>query len=170
MCYGGTLAQWCALDDNGRLMSYAKHVTMSDGTDLKNTTNLVIPSDVTSIGSNAFRGCTSLASVTIPKGVTEIGQEAFEDCTSLASVTISEGVTGIGQGAFEGCTSLKSVTIPASVTKISYSVFYGCTSLAAVFYDGTKEGWERIEKAPTIFWQTNVTKITCTDGTVTVSN
>ena len=170
VCYGGTLVQWCALDGNGSLMSYAKHVTMSDGTDLKSTTNLVIPSGVTSIGSNAFYGCPSLESVEIPDGVTSIGSDAFYGCPSLESVEIPDGVTSIGSDAFYVCTSLTSVTIPASVTKISYSVFYGCTSLAAVFYDGTKEDWERIEKAPTIFLKTNVTKITCTDGTVTVSN
>ena len=42
--------------------------------------------DVTSIGYQAFWGCTSLTSVTIGNGVTSIGGEAFESCHSLAYV------------------------------------------------------------------------------------
>ncbi len=38
---------------------------------------------VTSIGSSAFSGCTSLTSITIPAGVTSIGNGAFEGCTRL---------------------------------------------------------------------------------------
>ena len=39
--------------------------------------NTVIPNDVTTVGEDAFFGCTSLASVTIPDSVTSIGFEAF---------------------------------------------------------------------------------------------
>ena len=57
---------------------------------------------VTSIGYGAFRGCTSLTSVTIPDSVTSIESSAFEYCTSLTSITIGDSVTSIGQGAFSG--------------------------------------------------------------------
>ena len=95
-------------------------------------TNLVIPNSVTSIGYDAFSGCTGLTSVTIPDSVTSIGYEAFRGCTGLASVTIPKSVTSIGSSAFYGCTSLTSVTIPNSVTSIGSYAFYGCTGLTSV--------------------------------------
>lgn len=75
-----------------------------------NIATVEIPSQITSIGDNAFSGCSGLTSVTIPDSVTSIGDSAFDGCTSLAFVTIPDSVTSIGEGAFNGCTSLASVT------------------------------------------------------------
>ena len=81
-------------------------------------TSIVIPDSVRSIGEEAFKGCTFLKSIPIPDGVTSIGEQAFFQCKSLKSITIPASVTSIGNGAFSYCDSLKSITIPASVTCI----------------------------------------------------
>ena len=133
-----------------------------------NLTSVKIPDSVTSIGQSAFYGCMSLASVEIPDGVTEIGKRAFSRCTNLTSVKIPDGVTEIGEDAFYLCTSLMDVKIPGNVTKIGHDAFSSCYQLKTVTYEGTTEEWERIEKSWKIF--SNSTEITCTDGTVTVSN
>ena len=97
----------------------------------------VIPSDgsVASIGSYAFYGRSSLASVSIPEGVTSIGWFAFSGCSSLASVSIPSGVTTIEDGAFYGCSSLESISIPSSVTSIGERAFYDCSSLESISVD-----------------------------------
>lgn len=89
-------------------------------------------SSVTSIGSGAFSGNTSLKSVSLPVGVKKIGQEAFADCTALTSVSLPSTLESIGAGAFYGCSSLGSVNIPSGVTSLGDDVFYGCSSLKTV--------------------------------------
>ena len=93
---------------------------------------MAIPDSVTSIGSYAFFGCSSLTSVTIGNSVTSIGVETFSNCTSLTSVTIGSSVTSIGNRAFSSCASLTSVAIPDSVTSIGGGAFAGCSSLTSV--------------------------------------
>ncbi|MGN0854582.1 MAG: leucine-rich repeat domain-containing protein [Kiritimatiellia bacterium] len=93
---------------------------------------VTIPDSVTSIGSYAFYGCSSLTNVTIPDGVTSIGSYAFEYCSSLTNVTIPDGVTSIGSSAFYGCSGLTSVTIPDSVTSIGSRAFAWCEGLMRV--------------------------------------
>ena len=100
-------------------------------------TNISIPNSVTSIDSSAFDGCTGLTSITIPNSVTSIGYEAFYYCTGLTSVSIGSGVTSIGESAFDSCSGLTSITIPNSVTSISRYAFSYCTGLISFTCEAT---------------------------------
>ena len=93
---------------------------------------VVVQKGITSIGSGAFRGCSSLSSIKIPEGVTSIGSGAFEDCSSLSSIKIPEGVTSIESGAFSGCSSLSSIKMPEGVTSIGSFAFEACSSLNSI--------------------------------------
>ena len=60
--------------------------------------NTIIPTDVSSIGDNAFNGCTALKSINIPAGVTSIGRFVFNNCNDLADVTVN-------WTSLQGCTT-----------------------------------------------------------------
>ena len=186
--YMGTLAQWCQIDNT----SYYENatITLSDVPDLRVLKTLVIPSGVTSIGTEAFYRCKELTSVTIPASVRTIGHESFGNCKSLESVTIPAGVTKIDGFAFMGCTSLKSVTIPETVTEISTQAFDGCSlesvtipssvrtmgggaflcmNLKTVKYNGTKAQWRKISIDGTRLdpWAfLDGVTVHCTDGNI----
>lgn len=79
--------------------------------------NVVIPSNVTTIGIMAFYHI-SLTGVTIPTSVTNIGNYAFS-WNLLTDILIPNSVTTIGSGAFS-MNQLASVTIPNSVTSLMF--------------------------------------------------
>ena len=51
-------------------------------------TSITIPSDVTSIGEEAFDGCTSLKSITFNKCIRDMGELIVGNCTNLENVII----------------------------------------------------------------------------------
>ena len=95
-------------------------------------TSVTIPDSVTSIGSTAFSLCSSLTSIVIPQGILSIEDFTFFSCSSLTSVTIPDSVTSIGSNAFEYCSSLTSIVIPQGIPRIEDSAFHGCSSLTSV--------------------------------------
>ena len=121
------LAAWCNITFLSKVDEYysnplenAHHLYLN-GTEIK---DLIIPNSITSIGNDAFVGCTGLTSVTIPNSVTSIGYWAFFDCIGLSSVTIGKNVTYIGEQAFAYCTGLTSVTCFATTPPdIEFDVF-----------------------------------------------
>ena len=102
--------------------SYETHISKS------NIAQVVVGSNVTSIGDNAFNEATALKYIAIPNSVTSIGDSAFRGATLLRTVNISQAystLNSIGNYAFYNATALISIDIPNSVTSIGDSAFSG---------------------------------------------
>ena len=87
---------------------------------------------VTSIGSNAFDGCSGITELTMPESITSIGSYAFRDCIVLKKINLPETLRTIGSYAFSGCRELIPVNIPDSVTSIGNNTFSGCVKFTEV--------------------------------------
>lgn len=170
---------------NVSMTAYADTLTTSDGlsytvdanhyvtiTGYSGTnTDVTIPSTidgytVTTIGNNAFNGCSNLTTVTFTEdsALNTIEYGAFCGCTSLESVTIPDTVTTIGSGAFASCESLVSVVIPMGVTTIEDSTFTDCTSIGSITIPSTVTAI-----GDHAFWQCNsLTSIDIPDGVTTI--
>ena len=146
------LAAWCNIsfaDGSANPCLHAHHLYLNN----EEITDLVIPNSVTSIGSNAFRGCSGLTSITIPNSVTSIGRYAFDGCSGLTSISIPNSVTSIEYFAFDGCNSLPVIdniryadtylveaidktlstyNIKEGTKWIGYCAFSGCSGLTSV--------------------------------------
>lgn len=95
-------------------------------------TNILLPSNLTSLANYAFWECTGLLEIKIPNTVTTLGEGTFKGCTNLASASLGNSVTKIDNTAFYRCYALTSIVIPGSVTQIGSSAFYLCGNLASI--------------------------------------
>ena len=78
--------------------------------------NIVIPNNITVIGSYAFYYCTGLTNITLPNALTLINSSAFSGCENLANITLPDSLQQINSQAFRYCYSLTQLTIPAKVS------------------------------------------------------
>ena len=116
--------------------------------------------NVTTIGANAFYGCSALANIGTNNGssIANLGATAFNGTAwyseltkedgpvyigkilvaysgtmpSGYSLSIKAGTTTIAEKALYSQKNLTSVTFPTSLTTINYQAFYGCSGLTAL--------------------------------------
>lgn len=88
-------------------------------------TSLTIPGKVTSIGTDAFKNNSELATVTIREGVTSIPNNIFLNCYKLSSLSLPSTLKTIGDGAFKYNMALKTVNLPSGLTTIGSEAFAG---------------------------------------------
>ena len=97
------------------------------------------------------------------------GQVVFDivfDYYSISELTFTDGIVRI-QG-INNCKRLTTVRIPKSTKYIIMNAFAYCNNLTTIYYDGTVEEWNAIEKGSD--WNIGCGTITvyCSDGNVTV--
>ena len=93
---------------------------------------------VTGIGTDAFKGNTSVKKITVPGTFSSMGG-GFVGCTSLEEIVIEKGeLKTIGFDIIDKCTSLKRFVIPESVISIIY--MYGMVSQEITATFVVKEG------------------------------
>ena len=107
---------------------------------------IVLPENLTEIGSNAFQYCSSLTSIEIPNSVTYIDNNAFQYCSSLSSVYVSDIVAwcniefdnyysnpmAYAENLYLNGELVTNVIIPNEVTEIGDYVFFNCSSLISI--------------------------------------
>lgn len=110
--------------------------------------SLVLPIDYDGasyvINNYAFYSDSNLTKIVIPNNVTSIGSWAFRNCSSLISIIIHDNVTSIGSYAFQNCTGLETITLGSGITTIESNAFDNCRWLKNIYYKGTPSAWNDI--------------------------
>lgn len=93
--------------------------------------SVTIPENITAVGAYAFAD-SGLVSAVLPKFVETLGEYAFRGCAGLLSVTFSDALTEIPAYAFSDCVSLKSAVLPPETVSVGDRAFSGCFALESV--------------------------------------
>ena len=131
--------------------------------------------DVVSMGAmdeNGYfvRGCImnndSISELVVHGGVLNIDMGSFMNCDNLVKVTLLDGVEEIDERGFWDCNSLTEISIPKTVRKIGYRAFNNCGMLQTIYYGGTMEEWNAIEKDQYWDYRSDLHVIYCSDGVI----
>ncbi|MCR5680737.1 MAG: leucine-rich repeat protein [Prevotella sp.] len=147
--YFSTIPELVSIDfknSNANPLYIARHLYIGDATE--ETKDLVIPNDVTTIGSYAFAGAECLESIKIPASVRAIHSQAFLECTNLKKA-IFDSADDLCRTTFDdrhanplnnahhlfvgdNTQEETAIVIPDDVTTISAGAFAGCSEIIKV--------------------------------------
>lgn len=116
------------------------------------------------IGGDIFIGCTNLKTVIFKEGIKELTTIIFSGCTSLTELTLPNSLKTLSLSVFNGTgvthivlpkdlitlqgrlysENAVSITIPKSMTTLDYLALYQAKNLTDIYYEGTREEWEKI--------------------------
>ena len=89
------------------------------------------------ITSQSF-DCSGMEHLIIGDSVGTLGSAAFRACSSLLDVDFG-GATSTGETVFYQCTSLRKIDLPATLTTIGYATFAACTNLREIIFRQTSK-------------------------------
>ena len=107
--------------------------------------------------------------IIIPPSVTTIADEAFFK-SPLQTIVFEEGsqLESIGEMAFNG-SPITEISLPASLKSIGESAFEA-SELTAITFAGTMAQWNAITKGDNWLGNEDVSKVTCSDGEVSLTD
>ena len=143
----------CSQITSIRIPDRVSYIGMGAFSDCASLQYVNLPTDIRVVGASTFARCKKFGSdperpiITIPSNVTSIGPEAFWGCETMKKIHFSQcGTNGslrvIKNGAFQLCKSLKKVVLPDSVHRIGAYAFGSCRSLE---YVRLPPGLEKLE-------------------------
>ena len=143
---------WCEVLEEIELPSSVKTIGESAFEECESLESITLPEGVSGIAQYTFEGCKNLKNVSIPSTAANIGYRAFRDCSQLEEIVIPEGVSSIETQAFLDCTRLSKVYLPKSLERIAivFTVSGGGGRSLSVYYNGTEEEWNAVQKGSTI--------------------
>lgn len=89
---------------------------------------VIFSNKLTSVGSSAFRGATSLKNDTLPDSIVYVNDYAFYEC-DLRISKLPDSAKYLYSACFYGNPNMKIKEIPAIVTRVYTYAFGGCTSI-----------------------------------------
>lgn len=114
----------------------------------RNLKQISIPSSVSIIHDDCFKGCDSLLAVCFlnddignQESKLNIATGAFMDCQCLESVDLPDRLDTLG-AAFAGCSQLAGIYIPQNVTFIAGGQFYKCAKMQSVVVDSNNKRYD----------------------------
>lgn len=115
---------------NAALVSSLSNTTFKNNTSITSFDELANFTSITTISSEAFKGCSNLQSIDL-SNITSIAYQGFMNCSSLTSVGDISKLITLGRSAFYGCSSL-SIINPnfSSLVNIDYYAFENCSELS----------------------------------------
>ena len=127
---------------------------------LKNITNINLPSNLNSLGTEAFKDCVKAeGNIEIPGALETIGVRAFNNCGLIQSISFPDPTsnpTNIGESAFDGCSSFSgqidnggTLDLPPSIVSnrglVNPGAFKACVSIKKVTFPSNYSGINQID-------------------------
>lgn len=109
---------------------------------------------------------TTLLEIVIPSNISIVGSYAFVNCNNLKTVVFEEGCEIIEEHAFSKCNDLRTIVLPRSVKYVDRYIASGTPHLFQIEYKGTSDDWELIKKATQWSMGSNIKNIVCSDKTI----
>ena len=114
-----------------------------------NVTTVTFANGMTKVPNRVLLNANSVKKVILPETLTSIGYQAFSGCTQLSKIKMFQTIKKIGESAFKNCTSLKKLTLYKTVKTIGANAFAGATNLTLKVYSNSAgKKYARVNNIP----------------------